>query len=392
MLRKGFIAMGIGFTVLALFLGPVFAEDAYLIGNTMAITGPGSGTYGPMKDALDIYFKEVNAKGGINGHPVKIIFEDNVAQPSKAAAQAKKLITQDKVILLMLSSLSSTYAPVIQVAKTNKVPLLFAGGVCPKDVYPPNVDPNQFCSTAYAAQYDSRMALSFIKDEAKGAPVKLGLVAMNIPVSRGEIDYAEQLSKTMGIEPVDKEVIPPPTPDYTPFATKIKNAGANWAYAWAPWVTQVRTFEALRKLGWEGKYLAYGHIMSEDELVRIKDDGFYVFGTNAFFSDDTAMHREIRQASQKEKTIFPYTKLTEGWIAAMVLEDILRETPWPATTDKVRAAMNRLNVNTKGLKGGPLAWTTGNHYRTVTHYRVYRWDSKKNGIVIVKDWTPFNVQ
>ncbi len=392
MSRKGFIGMVIGFTVLALSLGPVFAEDAYLIGNTMAITGPGSGTYGPMKDALDIYFKEVNAKGGINGHPVKVIFEDNVAQPSKAAAQAKKLITQDRVLLLMLCSLSSTYAPVIQVAKQNKVPILFAGGVCPKDVYPPNADPNLFCSTAYGAGYDSRMALSFIKEEAKGEPVKLGLVAMNIPVSRAEMDYAEKLSKTMGMQAVDKEVIPPPTPDYTPFATKIKNAGANWAYSWAPWVTQVRTFEALRKLGWEGKYLAYGHIESEDELARIKDDGFYVFGTNALFSDDAPMHRKIKQASQKEKTIFPYTKLTEGWIAAMVLEDILRGTPWPPTTDKVRAAMNRLNVNTKGLKGGPLAWTVGNHYRTVTHYRVYKWDSKKNSIVTVKDWTPFKVQ
>jgi ABC-type branched-subunit amino acid transport system substrate-binding protein len=392
MLRKGFIGMAIGFTVLALFLGPAFAEEAYVIGNTMAITGPGSGTYGPMKDALDIYFKQLNARGGINGHPVKIVFEDNAAQPSKAAAQAKKLITQDKVVLLMLSSLSSTYAPVIQVSKRNKVPILFAGGVCPKDVYPPNADSNLFCSTAYGAEYDSRMALSFIKEEARGEPVKLGLVAMNIPVSRAEIDYAEKLSKTMGMQAVDKEVIPPPTPDYTPFATKIKNAGANWAYSWAPWITQVRTFEALRKLGWKGKFLAYGHIMSEEELARIKDDGFYVFGTNAFFSDDTIMHAKIMDASMKEKTIFPYTKLTEGWIAAMVLEDILNKTPWPATPHKVRQAMTRLNVDTRGLKGGTLAWNAGNHYRTVTHYRVYRWDSKRNGIVMVKNWKPFKVK
>jgi branched-chain amino acid transport system substrate-binding protein len=392
MLRKRFIGMAIGFTVLALFLGPVFAEEAYLVGNTMAITGPGSGTYGPMKDALDIYFKQLNARGGINGHPVKIVFEDNAAQPSKAAAQAKKLITQDRVVLLMLSSLSSTYAPVIQAAKRHKVPILFAGGVCPKDVYPPNADANLFCSTAYGAEYDSRMALSFIKEEAKGEPVKLGLVAMNIPVSRAEIDYAERLSRTMGMQAVDKEVIPPPTPDYTPFATKIKNAGANWAYSWAPWITQVRTFEALRKLGWKGKYLAYGHIMSEDELARIKDDGFYVFGTNAFFSDDTVMHGNIMSSSKKEKTIFPYTKLVEGWIAAMVLEDILNKTPWPSTPKKVRAAMSRLNVDTRGLKGGPLVWTTGNHYRTVTHYRVYRWDSKRDGVVMVKNWTPFKVK
>ena len=155
--------------------------------------------------------------------------------------------------------------------------------------------------------------------------LKLGLVGMNIPVSRGEIDFAEELSKTMGIETVDKEITPPATPDYTPFASKIKNAGANWAYAWAPWGSEVRPFEALRKLGWEGKYLAYAHTPSEDELKRLKDDGFYVFGTNAFFADNSDIHRKIKAASEREKSIFPYTQLTEGWIAATVLEEILKE-------------------------------------------------------------------
>jgi len=391
MFRKMILGGGILFALLSMFLVPANAEDPYLVGCTMAITGPGSGTYGPMKDAFDVYFKEINAKGGINGHPVKIIFEDNMAQPSKAAAHAKKFATQNKVSLIIESSLSSTYAPVLQVAKRYKVPVLFAGGVCPEDVYPPEADPNQFCSTAYAAKYDSRFALSFIKEQAQG-PVKLGLAAMNIPVSRAEINFAEKLSGTMGIEAVDKEIIPPPTPDYTPFATKIKNAGANWAYSWAPWITQVKTFEALRKLGWKGKYLAYGHIMAEDELARIKDDDFYVFGTNAFFADNSETHKKIKEASKREKTIYPYTKMTEGWIAAMVLEDILERTSWPPSPEKVRAAMNQLNLGMEGLKGGPLVWTMNNHYRTTTYYRAYKWDSMKNGIVIVKDWTPLEVR
>ncbi len=198
MLRKTFTGILTAAFVLALSLTPGIAKDAYQVGITMAITGPGAGTYGPMKDAIDIYFKALNAKGGINGHPVEIRFEDNAAQPSKAAAQAKKLVTQDKVDLLINASLSSTYAPVIKIAKQYNVPILFAGGVCPQNVYPPNADSNQFCSTAYAAQYDSRFALAFIKEEARG-PVKLGLAAMNIPVSRGEIDFAEKLAPSLGI-------------------------------------------------------------------------------------------------------------------------------------------------------------------------------------------------
>jgi ABC-type branched-subunit amino acid transport system substrate-binding protein len=391
MLRKAFIGIAAVVFVTAFFLTPGIAKEAYQVGITMAITGPGAGTYGPMKDAIDIYFKALNAKGGVNGHPVNIIFEDNAAQPSKAAAQAKKLVTQDKVDLLINASLSSTYAPVIKIAKQYNVPILFSGGVCPQYVYPPKADSNQFCSTAFAAQYDSRFALSFIKEEAK-EPVKLGLAAMNIPVSRGEIDFAEKLAPSMGIEPVDKEIIPPPTPDYTPFATKIKNAEANWGYAWAPWVTQVRTFEALRKLGWQGKYLAYAHVNAEEELERLKDDGLYVFGTNAFFADNTPLHQEIKNASLTEKTIYPYHKLTEGWIASMVLEAIFKGTPWPASPEKVRESMSRMKVDLQGLKGGPIEWTMENHYRTTTYYRVYRWDSGKNSIITVKDWTALEVK
>ena len=391
MLRKIlFVTVGWVFLIV-IFLTPAFPQDAYLIGISMAVTGPGAETYGPIKDALDIYFKEVNARGGINGRPVKLIIEDNAAQPSKAAADAKKLVTQDKVLFLVNASLSSTYAPMVHAAKQFKVPILFAGGVCPDEVYPPKADPDQYCSTAFGAKYDSRFALSFIKEEGKGS-IKLGLVAMNIPVSRGEIDFAEELSKTMGIESVDKEVIPPPTADYTPFASKIKSAGANWGYAWAPWGCQVRTFEALRKLGWEGKYLAYAHTNSEDELKRLKDEGFYVFGTNAFFADDTEIHKKIREASAREKTIYPYTQLAEGWIAATVLEEILKKTPWPPDPEKARTAMNQIKVDVKGLKGGPLSWTPDNHFRTTTHYRVYRWDSKRNGVIMVKDWTPLEVK
>jgi len=390
MLKKGLFGIVVVVSLMVVFLTSAPAQEPYLIGCNMAVTGPGSEPLAPIKDALDIYFKEVNARGGINGHPVKILIEDNLNEPSRATALAKQLVTQNKVSLLILAALSSTYAPVSQVAEHYNVPLLFLG-VCPPEVYPPKADPNQFCSTAFGIKFDSRFAVPFIKEEAKG-PLKLALEAMNVPLSRNEIDWAEQLAKSMGIEVVDKVVTPPPTADYTPFATKIKGSGADWVYSYGPWGMEVRTFEALRKLGWKGKYLAYGHIQAEDELRRLKDDDFYVYGTNAFFIDNTETHKRIREVSQKEKTIYPYSHLTDGWIAAMVIEETLKKVSWPATPDKVREAMNQVKVDTKGLKGGPIVWTKENHYRTTGYYRVHKWDSKKNGVVIAKDWTPIEVK
>jgi branched-chain amino acid transport system substrate-binding protein len=209
----------------AAIAGPALAQDAYVIGVTGALTGPVASTQAPAMEAIRVYFERVNAAGGVNGKPVRIILQDDAAEPSKAAANAKRLITQDNVVLLINASLSSTYAPTVAEAKRAGVPLLFASGVCPKEVYPP-ADAQQFCTTAYASNYDSRAALAFVKDTAK-EPVRIGFAAMAIPLSRGEMDFAESQAPALGMTVADKEVIPPPTPDYTPFATKIKDAGAS---------------------------------------------------------------------------------------------------------------------------------------------------------------------
>src|ERR1700742_4204404 len=85
------------------------AQEAYTIGVTAAMTGPAAGTQAPVIEMLRIYVDRLNAKGGINGHRINLLIEDDQAEPSKAAANATKLMRQDNVILVIDSSLSSTY-------------------------------------------------------------------------------------------------------------------------------------------------------------------------------------------------------------------------------------------------------------------------------------------
>src|SRR5215475_11761083 len=341
------------------------AQDAYVIGLTGAMTGPPASTYAPAVDALRIYIDRVNAGGGINGKKVSLILQDDSAQPGKAAANAKQLITQDNVILMLNASLSSTYAPVAAEAKQANVPLLFPSSVCPQSVYPP-ADPLQFCTTAFAANYDSRATLAFIKETAK------------------------QPAPAHGMTVVGKEVIPPPTPDYTPFATKLKDAGANWVFSWAPWVTQVRTFEALRRLDWKGDYIAWAHLEAEGELKRIKDGKLYVIGANALFDDKLPIQQEIADAAKAANSKYPPEQMAEGWIAGMVIEAALKGAAAPASAARVQASVQNLSVDLKGLRGGPIQWTKDNHFRTRQFYRVYRWDGSK--IAVVKDWFAYDVK
>src|SRR3984893_14931134 len=374
----------------AALAGAANAQDAYSIGVTGALTGPPASTNAPPHDGLRLYVDRVNAAGGVNGKKIQLILLDDQAEPSKATANAKRLLTQDNVSLLMISSLSSTYVPAVGESRRANVPLMFMGAVCPKEVLPP-AEALEFCTTAYGSGYDSRATLAFIKETAK-EPVRLGLAAMAIPLSRGEIDYAEGEAKTMGMTPVDKEVIPPPTADYTPFATKLKDADPNWIFSWAPWVTQVKTFEALRRLGWEGDYITWAHIEAESELARLKDGKFYVIGANSLFQDSLPIHKQIADEAKKANVRYPAEQLTEGWIGGLVLEAALQGAGAAADAGKIRAAMETVKVDSKGLRGGPIEWSKDNHFRTRQYYRVYRWDPAQSAIVVAKDWVPYDVR
>lgn len=370
---------------------PAAAQDRnpYLIGVTAAMTGPAAGIYAPVVEAMKAYFDHVNGKGGVNGRQIQLVVQDDQGEPSRAAANVKKLLTQDQVALVINSSLSSTYAPVVADTRRAGVPLLFAGAACPKETYPP-ADPLQFCSTGFGATFDSRAALGFVKAQSK-EPVRLGLAAMAIPLSRGEIDFAEGLAKEMGMTAVEKQITPPPAPDYTPFATKLREANPNWVWAWSPWVSQVRTFEALRRLGWNGRYIAWAHINAEEELARVKDGELYVIGSNAFFSDDLPIHAEIRAVTHRANLKYPVSFLTEGFVAGLVVETALKGVQGPITPAKLAASMSNLKVDLKGLRGGPLEWTKDNHFRTRQYYRVWRWDPQRNAVQRVQDWVAVDV-
>ncbi len=365
------------------------AADAYVIGMTADITGAGALDNAPVADTLRIYFDKVNQSGGINGHPVRLIIRDNQTQPARAAADVKGFISDSDVVLILNAGLSSTYEPTISEARRNQMPVLFAGGVCPNEVFPP-ADPLLFCTSGYAAEKDGEFSVDYVRSVA-GPGTKVGFVSMAIPISRGSMDHAAAYAKTKGLTVTGHETVPPATANYAPFATKLKAAGDDWVVTWAPWVTQIKTFEALRQLGWSGKYLAYGHNVAEEELGRIKDPGFYVLRSASMFAEGLPIHKEI-VAATAGKTKFPATYLGEGWAAALAIDAVLKKVSWPPSRSSVAQAMNDVTIDMRGLRGGPIVWTKTNHFRNALFYRVYHWDSDKNRIALVKDWTRIEIK
>ena len=102
-----------------------------------ALTGPPASTYAPAVEALRLYIDRVNAAGGVNGKQVKLILQDDSARAVEGRRQRQEVADAGQRGAAAQRQPVSTYAPMVAEAKRAGVPLLFAGSVCPKDVYPP---------------------------------------------------------------------------------------------------------------------------------------------------------------------------------------------------------------------------------------------------------------
>jgi branched-chain amino acid transport system substrate-binding protein len=106
-------------------------EKEIRIGAILPLSGA-SAQYGTwIKEALELGREEINEKGGINGKQLKIIYEDDQADPKVAANAMQKLTTVDKVPVVYGSWASSAVlaqAPIAE--KTHTV--LIGEAISPK--------------------------------------------------------------------------------------------------------------------------------------------------------------------------------------------------------------------------------------------------------------------
>jgi branched-chain amino acid transport system substrate-binding protein len=108
---------------LAIAAGAAAAADPIAIGISIAQSPPGSVVQGTqVKDGLEIVKDIVNAKGGVLGRPIKLIYEDKQGVPEKGRAATEKLITKDKVVAITGGHQSSVCLAEIEVAHRYGVP------------------------------------------------------------------------------------------------------------------------------------------------------------------------------------------------------------------------------------------------------------------------------
>ena len=90
--------------------------------------------------ALEYIVKKINAEGGIkskDGAKIELVLADDTSQPARTAAEARRLITEEKVQLLTGTILSAQMLALTPVLDELKVPTLsvWAGGAASEYMY-----------------------------------------------------------------------------------------------------------------------------------------------------------------------------------------------------------------------------------------------------------------
>src|ERR1700730_17914429 len=100
--------------------GPAAAQAPIKIGEINSYSGIGAPFTGPYRAGVEMAVEEINAKGGVLGRKLEVVFRDDKGQPPEAVKHAQELVESEKVALIAGTFLSNVGLAVSDWAKQNK--------------------------------------------------------------------------------------------------------------------------------------------------------------------------------------------------------------------------------------------------------------------------------
>jgi branched-chain amino acid transport system substrate-binding protein len=127
--------VGIVFAAVMLLVGlPAFSQAAgpVVIGSISPLTGSSAIQGADMQRAEQLALEQINAAGGVNGHPLKILFEDTESNARGGMAAVHKLVEINKVPLIIGAYSSGVSLPTGQWTNSKKVIQISVASTSPK--------------------------------------------------------------------------------------------------------------------------------------------------------------------------------------------------------------------------------------------------------------------
>ena len=243
------------------------SKEPIKIGFGMALTGPLAGFGKQALLGMKIWEEETNAKGGLLGRPVKLVYYDDQSTPSTVPGIYTKLLDVDKVDLVVSGYATNMVAPAIPVVMQKKKTFvsLFALDANSEFHYPQYFSVLPSGPTPKASFTDGVFQVSLAQNPK---PATLALAAEDAEFSRNACEGARENAKKYNVKIVYDKSYPPATTDYTPIVRALQAANADIVIVCSYPLSSVGIVSAASELNYKPK--VFGGAMVGLQGIAIK--------------------------------------------------------------------------------------------------------------------------
>ena len=209
-----------------LLCGGALAADTIKVGVLLPLTGS-QAKFGEIeKRSYEMAAEEINAKGGVNGKKLELLFEDDTGKPDVGRSGVEKLISREKVPVITGGYSSSVTAAAAPVAQQFKVPFVVCTGSA-DDITEKKYD-YVFRINPPASEYPNAVQ-SFLQEVGKDVKT-VALLYENSAFGQSSSKSFEEDAKGLGLKIVVKEGYQAGAIDFKPILTKVKAANPDMLY------------------------------------------------------------------------------------------------------------------------------------------------------------------
>jgi len=205
--------------------------DTIKIGGDLEMTG-GSASFGiSSKNGIDLAFKQINDKGGVNGKKLALVVADDKSEATEATNAMQKLISQDKVVGVIGPNQSSAVIAATAVSQAAKVACITPMGTNPDVTVDPNtkkVKPYNY-RACFIDPFQGTVMASFAKDTLKVTKAAI-YIDNSSDYAKGLAQFFKENFVKAGGSVVAEEFYLQKDTDFKATLTKIKSANPDFLY------------------------------------------------------------------------------------------------------------------------------------------------------------------
>lgn len=200
--------------------------EPYRIGAVLSLTGTYAGLGIPEKNAIELELARINEAGGVNGHLIEVVYEDDATDAAKAQAAAVRLIDEEGVLAIIGASGTGQTMAMRSDAERAGVPIIsMAGG---------SVITDDFSQWVFQTPWPNRIVVPFVLDQmAAAGHTTVGLISDTGGYGVDGRDYVLAHAADAGVTIVADETYNAGDTDMSSQLTKIRAAGPDAVLIWA---------------------------------------------------------------------------------------------------------------------------------------------------------------